>query len=136
MDGEAIRKQELGHINSTSGDPYDKTVEEPKLNPSARQDCRKFEVRCHAGNAGHLEVASDAVSVKIGHRIRREGKEEFWGSLLVECKEQDDGSLAVEVVVCHPDWDEPLRIASIHSNPSNENAVDPTLRCDFQQKQL
>ncbi len=136
MDGEAIRKQELGHINSTSGTPYSRTLEEPKLNASARQDCRKFEVRCHAGNAGHLEVASDAVSVKIGQQIRREGKEEFWGSLLVECKEQDDGSLAVEVVVFHPDWDEPLRIASIQSNPSDGKAATPTIRCDFQQKQL
>jgi hypothetical protein len=136
MDGQAIRKQEVGPIKSTSGDPYNKKVEEPKLNPSAGQDCRKFEVRCHAGNAGHLEVASDSVSVKIGQQIRREGKEEFWGSLLVECKEQDDGSLAVEVVVFHPDWDEPVRIASIQSNPSSGNAAEPTLRCNFQQKQL
>ncbi len=137
MDGQAIKKQEVAPIKSTSGDPYDKTVEEPKLNPSARQDCRKFEVRCHAGNAGHLEVAGDAVSVKIGQQIRREGKEEFWGSLLVECKEQDDGSLAVEVVVFHPDWDEPLRIASIQSNPSEKNTpAEPTLRCDFEQKHL
>ncbi len=103
------------------------------------RDCReapKFEVRCHAGDAGHLEVCSDFVSVRVGQRIRRKGKEELWGSLLVECKEQDDGSLAVAVVVCHPDWDEPVRIASIQSNPSDEKAAEPTLRCDFQQRQL
>ena len=136
MDGQAIRKQEVVPIKSTSGDPCNKTVEEPKLNPSARPDCRKFEVCCHAENAGHLEVASDAVSVKIGHQIRREGKEEFWGSLLVECKEQDDGSLMVEVVVFHPDWDEPLRIASIQSNPCDKNTPAPAIRCDFEQKRL
>jgi len=136
MDGQAMRKEEVGPIKSTSTDPYNKTVEEPKLNSSARQDCRKFEVRCHAGDAGHLEVASECVSVRVGQRIRREGKEELWGSLLVECKEQDDGSLAVEVVVCHPDWDEPLRIASIQSNPSDGNTVVPTLRCDLEQKRL
>jgi hypothetical protein len=136
MDGQAIKKQEIAPIKSTSGDPYNKTVEEPQLNSSARQDCRKFEVRCHAGNAGHLEVASDVVSVKIGQQVRREGKEEFWGSLLVECKEQDDGSLAVEVVVFHPDWDEPLKVASIRSNPTSGNAAEPTLYCDFQRKQL
>jgi len=136
MDGQAIRKQEVGPITSSSGDPFNKTVEESELNPSATQDCRKFEVRCHAGNAGHLEVASNAVSVKIGQQIHREGKEELWGSLLVECKEQDDGSLAVEVVVFHPDWEEPLRVASIQSNPSDKNATEPTLRCDFEQKHL
>jgi len=136
MDGQAIRKQEVGPIKATSGDPYNKTVEESKLNSSARQDCRKFEVSCHAGNAGHLEVASDVVSVKIGQQIRREGKDEFWGSLLVECKEQDDGSLVVEVVVFHPDWDEPLRIASIQSNPSDKNTPEPAIHCDFEQKRL
>ena len=136
MDGQAIKKQEVAPIKSTSSDPYNKTIEERKLNPSARQDCRKFEVRCHAGNAGHLEVASDAVSVKIGQQIHREGKEEFWGSLLVECKEQDDGSLLVEVVVFHPAWDEPLRIASIQSNPFDKNAPEPAIRCDFEQKRL
>jgi len=136
MDGQAIRKQGVGGIKSTSDNPYEKPGEEPKLNSSARQDCRKFEVHCHAGNAGHLEVASDAVSVKIGQQIHREGKEEFWGSLLVECKEQDDGSLLVEVVVFHPAWDEPLRIASIQSNPSDKNAPEPAIRCDFEQKRL
>ncbi len=136
MDGQAIKKREVVPIKSTSGDPYNKTVEEPKLNPSAGQDRRKFEVRCHAGNAGHLEVVSDAVSVKIGQQIHREGKEEFWGSLLVECKEQDDGSLLLEVVVFHPAWDEPMRIASIQSNPSDKNAPEPAIRCDFEQKRL
>jgi len=99
------------------------------------QEAPKFGVRCHAGDAGHLEVCSDSLSVRVGQRIRRKGKEELWGSLLVECKEQDDGSLTVEVVVCHPDWDEPVRIASIQSNPADEKAAEPTLHCDFQQKQ-
>jgi hypothetical protein len=136
MDGNGTRKVEIGPIKVTSGNAYNETVQELKLNPIASTECRKFEVRCHAGNAGHLEVASDSVSVRVGQRIRSEGKEELWGSLLVECKEQDDGSLAVEVVVFHPEWDEPLRIASIQSNPSGGNATEPTLRCDFEQKRL
>ena len=106
------------------------------MNRKGRPEWPKFELRCHAGNAGHLEVVSDAVSVTIGQQIRREGKEEFWDSLLVECKEQDDGSLTVDVVVFHPRWDEPLRIASMQSRPSDGNAAEPTLRCDFEQKRL
>lgn len=58
---------------------------------------------CHTKVAGHLEVTSDLVSVRIGQRICREGKEEVRDSLLVECKEQDDESLAVEVVVFRAD---------------------------------
>jgi hypothetical protein len=136
MDGQAIRKAEIKTIKSPSGDPYSETVREPQLNSIANSERHKFEVCCHAGNAGHLEVACDSVSVRIGQRVRNEGKEEFWGSLLVECKEQDDGSLAVEVVVFHPDWEEPLRVASIQSNPSDRNAPGPTIRCDFERKRL
>jgi hypothetical protein len=136
MEREAAENLPVQAIKLAPGDPYNKTVEERKLTARNGPEAPKFEVRCHAGDAGHLEVASDSVSVRVGQRIRRDGKQEFWGSLLVECKEQDDGSLAVEVVVCHPDWDEPRRIASIQSNPSDGNAAEPTLRCDFQQKQL
>ena len=136
MESEATKNLTVRAIKLTSEDPCNKTVGESSLDQNASRDCRKFEVRCHAGDAGHLEVASDSVSVRVGQRIRRDGKQELWGSLLVECKEQDDGSLAIEVVICHPDWDEPLRIASIQSKPSDENAVEPTLCCDFQQKQL
>ena len=97
--------------------------------------CGKFEVSCHAGDAGHLDVASDAVSVRIGQCIRREGKQELWGSVLVESKEQDDGCLLVEVLVYHPEWDEPVTIASIRSRPSNGNGAASMLECDFPNKQ-
>jgi hypothetical protein len=50
--------------------------------------------------------------------------------------EKDDGSLAVQAVLCNPDWDEPLRIASIQSNPKNSDAAEPVLRCDLDQKEL
>ena len=136
MDGQAQRKLEIALIKSNSGDPSNKTTQETKLNHSAPGEGRKFEVCCNAGAAGHLEVASDFVSVRIGQRIGGDSKEGLWGSLLVECKEQDDGSLAVEVVVFHPDWDEPKRIASLQSNPSLATVAKATLRCDFQQKHL
>ena len=135
MDGHGAKKQEVEPIKLRGNRSYGKTVQEHNLNLYTAPECRKFEVRCHAENSGHLEVASDAVSVRIGQRIRKNGKEEFWGSLLVECKEHDDGSLTVEVVVFQPDWDEPLRIASMQSNPSDKNATEP-LRCDFDKKQL
>jgi hypothetical protein len=134
MPREKTRNLFVQTIKLDSGDPYSTAVEEPNLNESASPESRKFEVRCHAGDAGHLEVASDSVSVRIGQRIRRNGGEEVWGSLLVECNEKDDGSLAVEVLVYHPDWDEPLRIASIQSDPSEGVARRSILNFDFQQK--
>jgi hypothetical protein len=56
-------------------------------------------------------------------------QEEMWDSVLVLCKELPDGSLAVEVVVCHPDWNEPKKIASILSHPQDREAKKPALEC-------
>src|SRR5215813_3336827 len=134
MPVENARNLAVRTIKLNSRDPYNTAVQEPKLNESVSPECRKFEVRCHAGDAGHLKVASDSVSVRIGQRIRRDGREEVWGSLLVECNEEDDGSLVVEVLVYHPDWDEPLRIASIQSDPSGSSALESILNLDFQRK--
>lgn len=136
MDEHNLGKFEAGYIKPASAGPHIKRVEEPLVEQSAKQPCGKFEVRCHAGNAGHLEVASDSVSVRVGQWICKEGKQEFWGSLLVECKEQDDGSLAVEVVVFHPDWDEPVRIASLQSRPCEVSPAKAGLRCDLEHKQV
>lgn len=96
---------------------------------------QKFEVRCDAGDAGHLQAASDSVSVQIGQKIRLNGKEEVWGSLLVQCKEQPDGTLEVEVLVFHPDWDEPIRLASIQSNCANGNSSQTALQIEYLLKQ-
>ena len=136
MDLKATGNSTIHAIKPTSGDPYSKRVQDHKLDLNTGRPCRKFELRCHAGDAGRLEVTSNSASVRIGQLIHRDGKEELWGSLLVECSEQDDGSLAVEVLVYHPDWDEPLRIASIQSTPSNGNPEELGLRFDFKQKQL
>ena len=83
------------------------------MKANVRPESQKFKVRCHAGDSDGLELASDSVLVQIEQRVRREGKEEMWVSLQVKCDEIEDGSLAVQVVICNPDWDEPLRIASI-----------------------
>jgi|SRR5580658_1771341 hypothetical protein len=136
MDGNGSRKLELASIKLRSADPYTKTVEESKLDLDASRDNCKFEVSCHAGTAGHLDVVSKSVSLRIGQRVRSEGKEAFWGGLLVECKERDDGSLAVEVVVYHPEWDEPMRVASIQSYPFGGNAGEPAVQCDLEHKRL
>lgn len=136
MDGQGAKKEEVLSIKPVSGGPYEEVFQEPELSANAGPDTRKFEVRCHAGKSGHLQVATDAVSVRIGQRLRRKGKDEFWGSLLVECKEQSDGSLAVEVVIFHPDWDEPLRIASIQSTRGDKNGREQTLLCDLEHKHL
>jgi len=100
----------------------------------AVKDTRKFQVHCEAGNAGRFEVGTDTLSVVIGQRVRVGKQEEMWDSIHIVCKEEPNGSLTVEVLVCHPDWEETQKIASIHSRPRGSEANAPILRCEFDQQ--
>jgi hypothetical protein len=136
MDIHSAAKLKQRTIKLTSAYPYKNAVTETNVKESTSPACTKFKVFCKAGDAGHLDVASDAVSVRIEQKIGRGGAQEMWESLHVTCNEQEDGSLAVEVVVFHPDWEEPVRIASIQSRPCDLSPEAAALRCDLEHKQL
>lgn len=87
-----------------------KRVLEPK-------DSRAFQVSCSAIPVGSFRNGADSLSVTIGQRIRRFGSEEMWDSVVVQCR-QEGGALTVRVLVCSPNWDRPLQIASIGSQPT------------------
>src|SRR5258707_7725504 len=86
--------------------PILQVVKEPSVDLMAPPDRRKFQVRCDAGSQGRFEVGTDTLSVRVGQRMRAGKEQEMWDSVQILCKEQSDGSLTVEVVVCHPDWEE------------------------------
>lgn len=66
----------------------------------------------------------------------RVGKvEEMWDSIEILCKEQPDGSLIVEVLVCNPEWEEAKTIAAIHSRPQDSDTTAPSLTCDLKLSQ-
>ncbi len=94
------------------------------------KDSRKFEVHCRAGDAGELCVGAESVSVRVGQRLRREGGQEIWHSVGVYAKEEEDGTLVVQVLVFNPDWDEALQIASIKSRP-RDGGFDTPLGCNL-----
>jgi len=98
----------------------------------APPDRRKFQVRCDAGSQGRFEVGTDTLSVRVGQRMRTGKEEEVWESVHILCKEQSDGSLTVEVLVCHSDWEEAKTIAAIHSRPQDEGTETPSLKCDLE----
>jgi len=98
----------------------------------APPDRRKFQVRCDAGSQGRFEVGTDTLSVRIGQRMRAGKEQEMWDSVNILCKEQSDGSLTVEVLVSHPDWNEAKTIAAIHSRPEDDSTAGPSLKCDLQ----
>jgi len=107
---------------------------EQEMDVLAVNDARKFEVHCNAGDAGELYVGTESLSVKVGQRIRRDGVEEIWHSLLIHCDSGEDGSLRVKVIVCHFDWEESRQIALIQSDPAYKGDNPPPLIIDLQQR--
>jgi hypothetical protein len=89
----------------------------------AAVDARKFQMKCEANAAGGSCVGSDTLSVTVGQRVRMGGVEGMWDSVAVHCKEEDDGTLIVRIVVSNPDWDEPLQIACIRSRPHDPECL-------------
>ena len=79
----------------------------------------RFHVRCEAGDDNRFRVTTESLTVTVGQRVLREGTLEMWDSVSIYANEDQDGNLVVEVLVFNPDWDEPLRIASIRSRPQD-----------------
>lgn len=75
-----------------------------------------FELECDAGDAGQFHSSAKRASVTVGQRILRDGVEEIWDSVVVLCEEEEGGALAIRVVLCHPDWDEPREVAVVRSS--------------------
>src|SRR5260370_31542806 len=111
--------------------PILQVVKETRVDLMAPPDRRKFQVRCDAGSQGRFEVGTETLSVRVGQRMRTGKEEEMWDSLQILCKEQSDGSLTIEVVVCHPDWAEANTSAAIHTRPQDDGTASPSLKCDF-----
>lgn len=78
-------------------------------------DSVPFSVRCDGGSEGSLSVSTKRLSVAVAQRISRRGVEQMWDFVLVlsDCR---DGQLTTRVLLCHPDWDEPLEIAAVESD--------------------
>jgi len=136
IDPQATRESKTKAIKLVSAYSYLCVVAEPNVKANGSDECRKFKVWCNAGDTGHLEVQSDSASVRIGQRIEGTGSAEMWESVLVMCREQENGVLVVEVVVCHPDWEEPLKIATLESNLRDARPEQMALKCDLSQSKL
>jgi hypothetical protein len=94
-------------------------------------DDRRFEIRCDARPDGQLQVRSRGLSAGISQVIMRAGAEEMWQSVLIICEKNEEGSLQTKVIVCHPDWDQNLQIASIRSRIADKGRAVPILELDL-----
>jgi hypothetical protein len=83
----------------------------------------RFRIRCEAGDDSRFRVATESLTVTVGQRILREGALEMWDSVSIYAKADQDGNLVVEVLAFNPDWDQPIRIASIRSRPQDATCL-------------
>lgn len=89
----------------------------------------KFQVNCNAGEHGQLRVTSETLVVNVGQTIVRDGRTEIWESVIVKCSEEQDGSCTVNVLLCNPDWEEPMQLACLRSYPDTGSPSQVPLFC-------
>ena len=89
----------------------------------------KFQVNCDAGDHGQLRVASESLVVNVGQTIVRDGRTEIWDSVIIRCSEEPDGSCTVNVLLCNPDWEEPMHLACLRSSPDTCSRNQVSLFC-------
>lgn len=80
-----------------------------------------FHLRCDAAPSGTFETGCSSMSVTVGQRISRADVEQMWDFVLVLSRGKGDGTLVTRVLLCYPEWSEPLEIASVESSPHSFN---------------
>jgi hypothetical protein len=84
---------------------------------------RPFQLRCDAAGAGSFSAITDRLSVTVSQKILRDGEEQIWDTVVVHSAAQPDDTLRTRVLLCNPEWDEPLEIANVESR-----SLDPASR--------
>lgn len=93
----------------------------------------EFRVDCDARRAGRLCFFAESLSIQIGQRFQTDGSAclQAWDSILVSCGRVADGALNIQILLFHPDWDEPRQLALIKSRPSNHGIDFSILSINF-----
>lgn len=82
-----------------------------------------FRIRCEAGDDNRFGVHAESLTVTVGQHVLRNGAPEMWDSVSIYAKQDEEDTLTIEVLVFNPDWNEPLRIASIRSRPQGATCL-------------
>jgi len=100
----------------------------------ATQDRAKFGISCKAGDIATLTANADSLVIEASLRIARSNATELWPCVNIYSWEERDGSLALQIVAFHPDWDEAVQIAYFRSPAKGGSTSGPALECDFEHK--
>jgi hypothetical protein len=68
-------------------------------------------------------MTTESLAGLVGQRVLREGAPEMRNSVSTYAKEDQEGNLVVDVLVFEPDWDEPIRIASVRSRSQDATCL-------------
>lgn len=101
-----------------------------KLNRVALEDLDSpaFSIKCEGGDAGSFCVRTQKLSVTVAQTVCRNGSERMWDFVLL-LSDRRKGISITRVLLCHPDWDEPMEIARVESHSGEVNVhFDGVLR--------
>ncbi len=98
------------------------------------QDRAKFGISCKAGGVTTLTTSADSLAVEAAVRISRSNATELWPCVGIYSREEEDGSLGVQIVAFHPSWEEPIQIAYFRSPSKDASPSGPALECDLEHK--
>src|SRR2546426_3531959 len=107
-----------------------------QIETPAALDQSKFGVSCKAGDVATLTTSADSLVIEASLRIARSNATELWTCVNIYSWEERDGSLALQIVAFHPDWDEAVQIAYFRSPAMGASASGPALECDFEHKSV
>jgi hypothetical protein len=80
----------------------------------------EFRVECEAGATGCFRGATNSLYVAVGQRMLRNGSEDMWDSVTINCKKEESGALAIRITLFHPDWEEAKQVLRIESHPQSK----------------
>ncbi len=100
----------------------------------ATQDRAKFGVSCKAGGVTTLTTTADSLAIEAAVRISRSNATELWPCVGIYSREEEDGSLGVQIVAFHPNWEEPIQIAYFRSQSMDASTSGSAVECDLEHK--
>jgi|SRR6266550_2315008 len=86
-----------------------------QIETPAALDQSKFGVSCKTGDVATLTTSADLLVIEASLRIASSNATELWPCVNIYSWEEGDGSLALQIVAFHPDWDEAAQIAYFRS---------------------
>src|SRR5260370_25158148 len=98
----------------------------------ATQDRAKFGISCKAGGVTTLTTTADSLAIEAAVPLSPLNATELWPCVGIYSREEEDGSLGVQILAFHPNWEEPMQIAYFPSPSKDAPPAGSPLQCDRQ----